>query len=350
MSIRKNISLEKVHLKKLEPLIIKHKGNFSAAMREIIDLIDTMIKDPDAATGLIDGLKADNNLTETVMYWLIRQAHGRLIDQEIINSLLESSRIERLSEFEGYLDEMAGGTSWQTKVRIYDYDDDMNPSQARVTLTGNNVYKTEFLGSIISSFMVSQKKQEIVSLKRTSSTITINFRKQASPYLAGQSLVDYFGQMEDITSEISKKMEFWKCIVNLYKQTNYNMVTIPKNYYNELLMGKEAPSYLTASIEAIHKVPIRDIPLGTLISTMKSVYEYMGVVERIDVDENTLKIYHGYTDSRAINAIEKILLNVLNANGSLYQSRCSENLIVMSPVVRNDGEKPASPVPGNFLI
>jgi len=55
--------------------------------------------------------------------------------------------------------------------------------------------------------------------------------------------------MEDISTEISKKLDFWKCIVNLYKQTNYNMVTIPKNYYQELLIGKEAPSYLTAPLK-----------------------------------------------------------------------------------------------------
>jgi hypothetical protein len=72
---------------------------------------------------------------------------------------------------------------------------------------------------------------------------------------------------------------------------------------------------------------------------MKSVYEFMGIVERIDVNENTLYIYHGNTDVRAINAIEKILLNVLNSNGTKYKSRCSENLIVMSPVVqKNEGQ------------
>ncbi len=348
MSIRKNISLDKGHLKKLEPLVLKHKGNFSAAMREIIDLIDTMIKDPDAAARLIDGLKTDDNLTETAIYWLIKQAHGRLMDREILNSILDSSKIISLSDLQRHLDEITGGASWQTKVRIYDYNDDINPSQVKIALSGNNVHKLEFLGNIISSFLVMHKKQEVVSLKRTSGAITINFKKQVNVNLAVQSLVDYFGQMEDITSEISKKEDFWKCIVNLYKQTNYNMVTIPKNYYNELLMGKEAPSYLTASIEAIHKVPIRDIPLETLISTMKSVYEYMGIVERIDVDEKTLKIYHGYTDARAINAIEKILLNVLNANGATYKSRCSENLIVMSPVILGDEEQPVSYVVKSF--
>jgi len=65
---------------------------------------------------------------------------------------------------------------------------------------------------------------------------------------------------------------------------------------------------------------------------VKSVYEFMGIVERIDVNENTLYIYHGNTDRRAINAIEKILLNVLDLNGAKYESRCSENLIVMSPI------------------
>lgn len=336
MSVRKNISLEKVHLKKLEPLVLKHKGNFSAAMREIIDLIDTMTNDPEAANTLLDGMKTDSDLTETVIYWLIKQARGRLMDPEYLNSIIDPVKIVQLSDLEKYIENMISGVNWQTNLKIEDYDDNVHPLHAKVTLSGNNILKMEFLGGMISSFLVMHKKLEIVSLKRMSNKITVNFTRQSNSNIARQSLLNYFGDMEDITSEVAKKQEFWKCIINLYKQTNYNMVTIPKNYYNELLIGKEAPSYLTAPIEAIHKIPIRDIPLETLIPTMKSVYEYMGIVERIDVDENTLYIYHGHTDSRAINAIEKILLNVLNSNGTKYQSRCSENLIVMSPVQKDE--------------
>lgn len=332
MSVRKNISLENVHLKKLEPLVQKHNGNFSAAMREIIDLIDIMTKNPEAINNLIDGLKTDYNLTENVFYWLIKQARGRLIDPEHLNSIIDPTKIIMLSDLEKYLDDMTNGASWQTQVKIEDYDDNVNPSHVKIVLSGNSSYKMEFIGGMISSFLVINKKQEIVSLKRISNTITVNFRKQLNVNIARQSLINFFGDMEDISSEISKKQDFWKCIVNLYKQTNYNMVTLPKNYYNELLIGKEAPSYLTAPIEAIHKIPIRDIPLEALIHTMKSVYEFMGIVERIDVNENTLYIYHGNTDRRAINAIEKILLNVLDLNGAKYESRCSENLIVMSPI------------------
>lgn len=335
MSVRKNISLEKGHLRKLEPLVLKHKGNFSAAMREIIDLIDTMTRDPEAINNLIDGLKTDYNLTENVIFWLIKQARGRIIDPEHLNSIIDPVKIVMLSDLEKYMGEMTNGASWQTNIRIEDYDDNVNPSYLTLTLSGNSNYKLEFLGGLISSFLVSHKKQEIVSLKKMSNKITVSFRKQINANIAKQSLINYFGDMEDISAEITKKQDFWKCIVNLYKQTNYNMVTIPKNYYQELLIGKEAPSYLTAPIEAIHKIPIRDIPLDVLIPTMKSVYEYMGIVERIDVNENTLYIYHGNTDKRAISAIEKILLNVLNSHGTRYESRCSENLIVMSPVLNN---------------
>ncbi|MDL5502538.1 MAG: hypothetical protein QSU88_04910, partial [Candidatus Methanoperedens sp.] len=148
----------------------------------------------------------------------------------------------------------------QTNIRIEDYDDNVNPSYLTLTLSGNSNYKLEFLGGLISSFLVSHKKQEIVSLKKMSNKITVGFRKQINANVAKQSLINYFGDMEDISAEITKKLDFWKCIVNLYKQTNYNMVTIPRNYYQELLIGKEAPSYLTAPIEAIHKIPIRDIP------------------------------------------------------------------------------------------
>lgn len=336
MSVRKNISLEKGHLRKLEPLIQKHHGNFSAAMREIIDLIDTMSKHPESVNNLIDGLKTDYNLTENVVYWLIKQTSGRLIDPEHLNGIIDPSKIILLSDLEKYIDDMTNGVSWQTQIKIEDYDDNVFPSYVKVTLTGNSNHKMEFLGGMVSSFLVFHKKQEIISVKRMSNKITVNLRKQLNMNLARRSLIHFFGDMEDISSEIMKKLDFWKCIVNLYKQTNYNMVTIPKNYYKELLIGKEAPSYLTAPIEAIHKIPIRDIPLEILIPTMKSVYEFMGIVERIDVNENTLYIYHGNTDERAINAIEKILLNVLNSNGTKYESRCSENLIVMSPVRKDE--------------
>lgn len=330
MSIRKNISLEKNHLDKLDPLITKNKGNFSAAIREIIDLIDTMLNNPDDVSKVIDGLKTDYNFTETIMYWLIKQARGKLIEQEVLDNIIDPAKIVLISDLEKYLDDMTNGGNWQTSIKMDNYDNNIIPSGVNVILTGHSVYKMEFLGGIISSFLVTHKKQEIVSLKREANKLIVGFKQQNNTNLAKQSLVRYFGYMEDILREVSKNFEFWKCIANLYRQTNYNMVVIPKKYYNELLTGTGVPGCLTAPIEAIHRIPVKDIPLEKLILTMKSVYEHMGIVERIDMDENTLNIYHGYSDPCAIETIEKLLLGVLDAHGTRYESCCSENLIVLS--------------------
>ena len=44
MVIRKNISLESSHIKKIESLTTKHNGNLSAAIRDAIDLTDVSLR------------------------------------------------------------------------------------------------------------------------------------------------------------------------------------------------------------------------------------------------------------------------------------------------------------------
>jgi hypothetical protein len=43
--IQKNVSLDEIHLQKLQPLMEKHK-NLSAAVREIIDLASSDLENP----------------------------------------------------------------------------------------------------------------------------------------------------------------------------------------------------------------------------------------------------------------------------------------------------------------
>ncbi|RZN39398.1 MAG: hypothetical protein EF813_04115 [Methanosarcinales archaeon] len=44
MVLRKHIALEDEHLRKIEPLLEKHKGNLSAAIRDAIDLTDVALQ------------------------------------------------------------------------------------------------------------------------------------------------------------------------------------------------------------------------------------------------------------------------------------------------------------------
>ncbi|MFU8767537.1 MAG: hypothetical protein ACNA7I_07735, partial [Candidatus Methanoperedens sp.] len=112
----------------MDPLITKNKGNFSAAIREIIDLIDTMLNNPDDVSKVIDGLKTDYNFTETIMYWLIKQARGKLIEQEVLDNIIDPAKIVLISDLEKYLDDMTNGGNWQTSIKMDNYDNNIIPS------------------------------------------------------------------------------------------------------------------------------------------------------------------------------------------------------------------------------
>lgn len=103
MIVRKNISLTEEYLKKLEPLKQKHKGNLSAVFRDIIDIADAVLNDPDSAKQLISQLKKEQNLTSSTLIWALQNTAGRLPDEEIVrtiigNNIYSISDLERLAE------------------------------------------------------------------------------------------------------------------------------------------------------------------------------------------------------------------------------------------------------------
>ncbi|MDL5503640.1 MAG: hypothetical protein QSU88_10525, partial [Candidatus Methanoperedens sp.] len=69
---------------------------------------------------------------------------------------------------------------------------------------------------------------------------------------------------------------FWKTVIDGYISSDYNMVTVHRNYFEDLLANK-VPSGEIA-IEALAKKPLREIPLEELLPLIKKVYETSGIV------------------------------------------------------------------------
>ena len=62
--IRKNISLKKDDLKKIEPIVDKHEGNLSAAIREVINFADYAIN----KFGDLESIKKIDGSTKGVVF------------------------------------------------------------------------------------------------------------------------------------------------------------------------------------------------------------------------------------------------------------------------------------------
>ncbi|WP_292387212.1 hypothetical protein [Methanosarcina sp. UBA5] len=63
--IRKNVFLDETHLQKLQPLLEKHKGNLSAAVREIIDLSSPDLESHGTPEEIAEKLKKERKFPGT---------------------------------------------------------------------------------------------------------------------------------------------------------------------------------------------------------------------------------------------------------------------------------------------
>ena len=97
--IRKNVSLDETHLQKLQPLLEKHRGNLSAAVREVIDLVsldleshgkpeDISVRNEGKSSETKDQLIKSREcvmMSQQMMKWLVGSCTGKLIDEDVVN-------------------------------------------------------------------------------------------------------------------------------------------------------------------------------------------------------------------------------------------------------------------------
>ncbi|MDL5502551.1 MAG: hypothetical protein QSU88_04975, partial [Candidatus Methanoperedens sp.] len=84
------------------------------------------------------------------------------------------------------------------------------------------------------------------------------------------------------------------------------------------------------SIENLAKKPIPEIPLKDMLLLIKEVYETSRVIDKVEIDNDNLIIFHSYRSNEAIEKIKKTLVLLLEANGHLFDPKTTANMIVLT--------------------
>jgi predicted hydrocarbon binding protein len=95
-----------------------------------------------------------------------------------------------------------------------------------------------------------------------------------------------------------------------------------------LLSGKVPLGEIT--IENIAKKPIQEIPLKEMLSLIKEVYENSKIVETVEIDKDSILLFHNYRSKDTIEILKKMFVMLLEANGHLYEARSTANMIVLT--------------------
>ncbi len=314
----KNISLDNEYLNRLKPYIEKHNGNFSSAIREIIDNTKKSVI-PDNSSCVYNPL----------FNWLLNEIDGRLIPEDILGMMIHPSLINKIIDLDKYVNKSLENLDWNVSIQV-DCDNITSPSSISIIITGDS-YKIKIVSLMTSQFIVQNSPETspfaIKSMTNLGNNIRIELLKVSNKKDGIKSLTTFFGGMEETVQAIKSRTSLWKCLIHRHVISNYQMVTIHKNYYEDMLSGK-IPMGETM-IEILAKKPIQDIPLKELLPLIKQVYEVSGAVDRVEIRNNNLILFHSYRNKDAIERIKRSLIMLMETNGHLYDGKTTANMIVL---------------------
>ncbi|MFZ3383684.1 MAG: hypothetical protein WA144_07155 [Candidatus Methanoperedens sp.] len=344
MVVRKNISLEPIHLKKLDSLVTKHNGNLSAAIRDAIDITDVSLRrygsveeaisiiasDKKELTGREESIESGKNvlLGRPIFLWMLKATKGIPLEKEIFEEVLDPLKIITISELDKRINEISRESGWNCQISIFCMDY-INPTTATVTITGDNEFYRDFAAHLIIMFLVNNNSLDIDVVHKRATTIRVDlkYREKGTQPVAAMK---YFGYLKDAIKEFKSREEFWKNLMEIYSSVNYNMVSLYKGNYEELLAG-DSPTN-AGIFESISKKHIASIPHQDFLELLKKTDESMMIVDKIEILENSINIYHNYKSEKAIKNIQDYYLSLLKANGHEYEAKYSTSLIVLNHV------------------
>ncbi|HEY9245604.1 MAG TPA: hypothetical protein VIO11_02045 [Candidatus Methanoperedens sp.] len=302
----------------MQPYVLRHKGNFSAAVRDIIDHVGKSVFPSNSAA-----------MESPLFKWVLNELEGVLVPDSVLDEMLDPILINSMRRLEECLNFRFNELEWDISITIKS-DKDTLPSDVLAEIRGT-APRIRFVACILSQFLVKNSLEreplEICSVVNLNECIKIEFSR-SNKKEAQDSLITYFGGMNEAMNVIQSRPAFWKAVIKRHLLSNYNMVTVHRNYFEDLLSNNIPLGEIT--IENLAKRPIEEIPLKEMLLLIKEVYETSRVVDRVEIENENIILFHSYRAREAAEKIKKILVTLLEANGHLYDAKSTANMIVLT--------------------
>jgi predicted hydrocarbon binding protein len=318
MSVSRHISIDDEYLEKMEPYMEKHSGNMGAALREMIN-----------QAGKFNPCINSSAIDSSLFNWMLGKIEDMLVPDEVLEKIIDPKNVKSMASIEEHVNKRLNELEWKVKLSL-ECDNDDYPSQILLTTRGTP-QKIKFISGIMSQYLVKNSLErsplEIRSVANFNECMKVEYAR-SSKNAAQESLIKFFGGMNEILKTVKNRPEFWIPVIRGHIESNYSMVTIHRNSFEDILANNIPVGETT--IEYLAKKPIREIQLMDLLALIKEVYENSRIVDRIDIEKDTMIIYHDYRTREAVDKIKKIIMNILEANGHLYDGRSTANMIVLT--------------------
>ncbi len=210
--LRKNVSISDEHLRLLDPLLKKHRGNLSATMRDIIDFTGFITENMGSLEIAKDLLKEKNHAKQqtlqriygvtiplTMFQWLLIDRKNSLPPLNNATQIFASQNDVNIYDVDSLgkmINEELSFLNWPVKVAASSDDGHMV-----FQITGTDQVINKFTAILVSVYLANNKNMHMVSkLMIYPASIYIEATKTASKEEAIHSIFENFSNSKDAVS------------------------------------------------------------------------------------------------------------------------------------------------------
>jgi CheY-like chemotaxis protein len=347
MANRKTLSLSDGDILKLDPILKRHNGNFSAAVRELIELGDIMI----SRFGSIENAEREmypqkslpQELVEnrygvilpySLMQWGLKLLEGFLppkgslvtpVHDSVAESLGISPSItaENYKQWEKALNELYPQLGWEVKITIESTD-----STLMVSFSGLDPEINRLAQMVLSVRLAFQNPPyRIEELREYLPLVTIYFKRCDSHEEASERLEHVFHSQKDLYDVLQKRRPFiWK-LASLLGEFNYEIAVLPSEYMEDLLSG-DFSLFLLKLIQRHVGKSVSELSPQELLDALDEVNEIAHLYKKMEKKDYRIVFFHSYDDPESVRKLGSILSEILRQARLTLSMEIAENMLV----------------------
>jgi hypothetical protein len=259
-----------------------------------------------------------------LLRWLIKNSQGTLPDIKLFEESIDPLDYVSLTD-EVNIKRKVEETGWPLGFSV---TADENGKEMTVKISGLDPLFNEFAANIGSLFLAHRFNFKVTRFKKLDTLVEVTYALSDKEE-AIDSVYKSFAYNQVFMDEISRKPEFWRDFMALYKKMGYNMVALSRHDFEKLL-GEGEHLWGLEYLEKEFGKPLEDIPLQDVLFWFKKRCKLFGIINELEFDEecSEIKIHHEFTDERAIEKLAHRYLKILEASGRKFELKKAHKMLI----------------------
>jgi len=336
MKIRKTISLEKEDFNALKPIIDKNNGNFSKALRGLIQstIRRTGLKDlkkpltPDDVwdkrgelrNELIDEMLG-HLLPFDLMTWFITLGKGMVPPIGVYTATMERIFPDILGvdmdigTFSRYVNPFLNAIGSTSNFQIT-YDDPKKPTWVKNRITMERAGGAETPAMMGSLWMAhSPLKLKPIKVTRTSSYLEIDYLPVETEEEAWEGVVQFFGHNQNIYDKLVMDPEGLWNYCEVAELCHGSVVTVGQDEFLKILKGEDPTERIVYLCEKVLGDSLSVVSMEELLEALERVGRITGLARKVETEGDHVMVHFTFSDMEGSRKMAAYMANIMKEAG-----------------------------------